>query len=53
MRKRKEENEGKQTLDTMIYPIVSIGNKPPLVHIVKALTESIIFRSPSLFRDSP
>jgi hypothetical protein len=32
--------------------VVSVGTKPPLVHVVEALTKSIIFRSPSLFRNS-
>jgi hypothetical protein len=52
MQKRKAEDERKQTLDAGIYPMVSVGTKPPLVHIVEALTKSIASRSPSLFRNS-
>jgi hypothetical protein len=52
MRKLKEGDEGKQTLDARIYLVVSIGTKPFLVHVVEALTKSIAFRSQSLFRDS-
>jgi hypothetical protein len=41
MWKLKEGDLGKQTLDARIYPVVSIGTKPPLVHFVEALTSSI------------
>jgi hypothetical protein len=50
MQKLKEGDEGKQTLDMQIYPVVSVGAKPPLVHIAEELTKSIASRSPSLFR---
>jgi hypothetical protein len=49
MQKRKGNDEGKQTLDMMIYPVVSVGGKPQLIHVVEALTKSIASRSPSLF----
>jgi hypothetical protein len=49
MRKLKGGDEGKQTLDARIYPMVSVGTKPPLVLVVEALTKSIAFQSPSLF----
>jgi hypothetical protein len=52
MWKRKEGDKRKQTFDARIYSVVSVGIKPPLVHIVEALTKSITFRSPNLFRDS-
>jgi hypothetical protein len=45
-------NKGKQIFDTKIYPMVSVGTKPFLVHIVEALTKSIDSRSPILFRNS-
>jgi hypothetical protein len=32
----------------MIYLVVSVGTKPPLVHVVDALYTSIVSRSPSL-----
>jgi hypothetical protein len=48
----KKGDEGKQTFDTKIYPVVSVGTKSPLVHVVEALTESIASRSPNLLRDS-
>jgi hypothetical protein len=51
MRKLKERGWGKQTLDTKIYPVVSVGARPPLVHVVEALTKSIASQSPSLFQD--
>jgi hypothetical protein len=38
MRKCKEGDERKQTLDAKIYLVVSVGTKPPLVHVVEALT---------------
>ena len=44
--------EGKQTLDVRIYLIVSVGIKPSLVHVVKALNKMNASRSPSLFRDN-
>jgi hypothetical protein len=39
-----EGDKGKQTLDTKIYPMVSVGRKPLLVHVVEALTKSIASR---------
>jgi hypothetical protein len=36
----------------MIYPVVSVGTKPSLVHGVEALTNNIASWSPSLFWDS-
>ena len=53
MRKHKGGDEGKQTLDTRIYHVVSVGSKLPLVHIVESLTKSIVSWSPSLFHDTP
>jgi hypothetical protein len=44
--------EGKQTLDVRIYLIVSVGIKPSLVHVVKALNKMNASRSLSLFRDN-
>jgi hypothetical protein len=41
MRKHKGD-ERKQTLDTRFYPVVSVGTKPPLVH-VEALTQEYCF----------
>ena len=35
------------------HPLVSVGTKQPLVHVVEALTKSIAFQSPSLFRGTP
>jgi hypothetical protein len=46
-------DERKQTLDARIYPVVSIGTKPSLVHVVEVLTKSIASRSPNLFRNTP
>jgi hypothetical protein len=44
----------KQTLDAQTYPVVSVGTKRPLVHVVEALTKrsikSIASRSPGLFQ---
>jgi hypothetical protein len=34
-----EGDEGRQTLDTKIYPVVSVDTRPPLVHVVEALKE--------------
>ena len=51
MRKLKERDERKQTLDTRIYPVVRIATKAPYVHVVEALTKSIAFRQSSLFRE--
>ena len=48
MRKIKERDERKQNLDMKIYPVVSVGTKPPLVH-VEVLTKSIASRQSSLF----
>jgi hypothetical protein len=51
-RKRKGwKDERKQTLDMKIYPVVSIGTRLPLVHVVEARTKSIASWPPSLFRD--
>jgi hypothetical protein len=47
-----EGDGGKQTLDTKIYPVVSVGTRPPLVHVVEALTKSIASWSPNFFRNS-
>jgi hypothetical protein len=41
MLKCKGRDERKQTLDAKIYPVVSVGTKPTLVHVVEALTRSI------------
>jgi hypothetical protein len=43
MRKLKGRAEGKQTLEMKIYHVISIGIKPPLVHIVQALTKEYCF----------
>ena len=43
MQKRKEEDEEKKTLDTLIYPVVLIGTKLPLVSVVEALTLGYCF----------
>src|SRR5688572_20835490 len=43
MWKRKRGDEGKQTLDMKIYPVVSVGTKPPLVHVVEALAQEYYF----------
>jgi hypothetical protein len=53
MRKHKGGVERKQTLDVRIYPMVSVGTKPSVVHVVEALTNGIASRLPSLFRGSP
>ena len=42
MRKCKGD-EQKQTLDTKIYLVVSLGTKPPLVHVVEALYREYYF----------
>lgn len=52
MRKCKEGDDGKQTLDVRVYPVVSVGTKPPLVHVVEALAKCIAFQPPSHFRDN-
>jgi hypothetical protein len=44
MQKRKGGDERKQTLDVRIYPVVSVATKPPLVHVVEALTKNIASR---------
>jgi hypothetical protein len=49
MRKHNGGDERKQTVDARIYPVVSVGTKPPLVHAVEALTKSIASRSSILF----
>ena len=43
----------KQTLDTRNYPVILVDAKSPLVHVIEAVTKSIAFRSPSLFRYTP
>ena len=50
-----KEEEGRQTLDTIIYPMVYMGRgtKPLLVHVVEALTKSIASWSLNLFWDTP
>jgi hypothetical protein len=42
MRKCKGD-EKKQTLDTAIYLVVSVGTKSPLVHVVEELTQEYCF----------
>jgi len=37
MWKYKGGDEGKQPLDARVYPMISVGIKPPLVHIVESL----------------
>ena len=54
MRKLKERNKRKRTLDTRIYPVVRIAAKSqrrPYIHVVEALTKSITSRQSSLFRE--
>ena len=48
MRKLKERDERKRTLDTRIYPVVQFATKAPNVHVVEALTKSIVSRQKSL-----
>jgi len=43
MRKRKGGDEGKKNLDTWMYPVVSVGTKPPLIHVVEALNQEYCF----------
>ena len=43
MRKCKGDKR-KQTVDTKIYPVVRLGTKPLLLHVVEALTKSIVSR---------
>ena len=50
MRKCKEGDEEKQTLDTRIYLVITVGIKPPLVHVVEKLNKSTTSQPPSLFR---
>jgi hypothetical protein len=52
MQKYKGVDERKQTLDVRIYPVVSVGTKPSLIHVVEAHAKSIAFRLSSLFRGS-
>ena len=42
MRKHKGD-ERKRTLDTRMYPVVSVGTTPPLVHVVEALNQEYCF----------
>ena len=41
IRKLKERNERKHTLDARIYPVVWIAQRRPYIHVVEALTKSI------------
>ena len=43
MQKRKEEDEEKKTLDTLIYLVALIGTNLPLVIVVEALTLGYCF----------
>ena len=52
MRKRKGGDEEKPTLDARTYPMVSVGMKSPLVHVIEALKKSIASRPPSLLQRS-
>ena len=47
----KKRDERKQTLDTRIYPVVRIATKGPYIHVVEALTKSIVSRQSSLSRE--
>ena len=51
MRKLKERDERKRTLDTRIYPVVQITTKArdPYIHVVEVLTKSIASRKSNLF----
>ena len=53
MRKLKERDERKRTLDTRIYLVVRIATKArdPYIHVVEALTKSIASRQSTLFRE--
>jgi hypothetical protein len=42
MRKRKE-GWGEANSWHVIYPVVSVGTKPPLVHVVETLTQEYCF----------
>jgi len=44
MQKCKVEDERKQTLNTKIYPVVSVATKTLLVYVIEALNKSIVFR---------
>ena len=39
MQKCKEGDDGKQTLDVRVYPVVSVSTKPLLVHVVEAINQ--------------
>jgi len=51
MRKLKERDERKRTLDTRIYPVVRLPQRRPYVHVVEELTKSIASWQSSLFRE--
>ena len=51
MRRLKERDERKRTLDTRIYLVFGLPQKRPYVHVVEALTKSIASRQLSLFRE--
>ena len=51
MRKLKERDERKRTLDTMIYPVVRIVTKAPLRPRCWSTHEDYRFRQSSLFRE--
>ena len=51
MRKLKERDRRKQTLDAGVYPVVRLATKAHLHPYFVALTKSIATRPPSLFRE--
>ena len=51
MRKLKERDDRKQTLDARVNPVVQIATKVPYIYVVEALTKSIASRQSSLFRE--
>ena len=51
MRKRKERDRRKQTLDAGVYPVVRLATKAHLHPLVEALTKSIVSRQLSLSRE--
>ena len=50
MRKLKERDRRKQTLDAGVYPVVRLATKAPYIHVVEALAQSIASWQSSLFR---
>ena len=46
-------DEGKQTLNTRMYPVVSVGTKPPLVHVVEALNQEYCFSATKSLLETP